>query len=202
VKGFSDRAEGAQAGVDRLRDFSDERQNVIDDPSKSPTDKAIAAHEQDIAQLAEEKQVKLVNDKLGPARIIPEPVRNAASKDFWSPIENKVVSSGEELGKFGTNFGKPFVKGIPIAGLALTAGQTYLEISDHKSVGRAVAEGVGSTVGAAVAGVGAAALVAPETAGIASIPVGIAAGAAGSYAGGKAADWLTDRTDDVLGIDH
>jgi len=203
VKAFNDRAEDAQSGVDRLHDFSDEQQKIIDDPSKSPTEKAVAAHEQDIAQLAEERNVKLVKDQLGPAQAIPDPVRGPLSKDFWDVVQKRAVPAGEELGKFGETYGKPFVKGVPVAGLVLTGVQTGIDIQvNHHSVGRSIAEGVGSTVGAAVFGVGAAALAAPETVGVASIPAGIAAGAAGSYLGGKAADWLTDRTDDVLGIDH
>jgi hypothetical protein len=203
VKAFNDRAEDAQSGVDRLRDFSDERQKIIDDPGKSPAEKAVAAHEQDIAQLAEERNMKLVNDKLGPAKIIPEAARAPLSKDLWDTVQKGVVPAGEELGKLGETYGKPFVKGVPVAGLVLTGIQTGIDIQmNHHSVGRSIAEGVGSTIGAGVFGVGAAVLVGPETAGVASIPAGIAAGAAGSYIGGKAADWLTDRTDDVLGIDH
>ena len=113
------------------------------------------------------------------------------------------MQAGEELGKFGTNYGKPFVKGISVAGLVLTGVQTEIDIQvNHHSVGRSISEGVGSTVGAGLFGVVAAGLAGPETGFVGSIPAGIAAGAAGLYLGGKAADWLTDRTDDVLGIDH
>lgn len=198
-----ERAEGAQNRLDGFRDFSSDRQQVIEDPSTSPVDKAIAAHEQDIAQVGAAAQQKEVDAQLGRVGAVPGPVRSAASADFWGSVQRRLAPNGEELSTFANKVAKPFVRGIPVAGLVLTAAQTEQAITvDHHSVGRSIAEGVGSTLGGAIFGVGAALLAGPETLGVGSIPAGVAAGAAGSYWGTKAADWLTDRFDDHEGIPH
>ncbi|HEY3689631.1 MAG TPA: hypothetical protein VGL46_04935 [Pseudonocardiaceae bacterium] len=109
-----------------------------------------------------------------------------------------------QAGELAGDAGKTLLKGIPIASYLATGTQATMDLAGGKAVGRVAAETAGSLIG------GYAGTAIGGAIGSAVIPipvVGTAVGAAvgnfvGSYAGGKLGDWLTDRADDVAGIEH